>query len=214
MSDYVVVTLSKHDDLLEGFLKSVRAAGETCVVAVADDGLARKDWGAYGPVELVDGPRWEHQGRHAFMFWRSCNLMFQQFPTRDIFLVNDDVELRGTGAPIHFLAETAAKESVGLVSPAVDGSGCNEVQITNAERARMGRPPRELVRDAGEEHLVFCGVFISARVRQIAGIFPHGPCSEDVWYSHHVRGFGMRNMVDGRCEIWHASGASRLRAGK
>ena len=216
---YVIATLSRFDDLLAALLDSLRAAGETSLVAVADDGLSDPGYfrRRFPPLEIVPGPRSDYVDRdgtlrrNVFVFSRSANMLLRRYAEQDVFLVNDDVRL--VSGSIRSLERTAAAPNVGVVSPAIDSSACrHESQLSNAQLRFMRRPPRPVVRDVGDEAFYFSAVYLSARTRARAGLLDEDPhVNEDVRYCQDVRKVGLRNVVDGRCVIWHLGGASRAR---
>jgi hypothetical protein len=205
---YLIATLSRWPDTLRRFVVSVREAGETCLIAVAaDEGLPAVDLSPWGPIEIVPCPRPhvvcpDGTTRRAFVFARNANVLLQKYADRDVFLSNDDVVLHGSGAPVRFLAETAARPDVGIVSPAVNGA-CAAVQVDDGSRR---------VRDAGDEWIFFGAVFLPRRLRDTVGLLDENT-SEDVDMTMRSRGAGLRNVVDGRCVVSHVGGGTRLREG-
>lgn len=187
---YVIGTPSRFPDLLLRFCASVRAAGETAEIVVADDGLPPDlDLAAFSPVTRLPCPR-------PFVFSRNANAILAARPGHDVFLANDDTTLAGSEAPVRLLEATAAQPGIGIVAAAVDGEVGNPAQHASAGGDVHG----------SEHGLCFVAVYLSRRLIDAVGPLDErftGYGSEDEDYCRRSRAAGMRDVVDGRVVVAH-----------
>jgi hypothetical protein len=187
---YVIGTLSRIPELLLRFCRSARAAGETCEIVVADDGLpADLDLSGLGGITRIPCPR-------PFIFSRNANAVLNSCLDQDVFLCNDDSEMTGTGAPVRFLEETAKAPSVGVVSAAVQGIVCNPLQ-----KAGQGTTLR-----TSPNVLCFVAVYLSrALINKVGNLDERftGYGYEDDDYCLRARQGGLINFIDPRCVVLH-----------
>jgi GT2 family glycosyltransferase len=191
-----IVTLSKYPEHLRQLCRSIRATGEKAeIVVVVDEGF-RADGvpEGFAPIRLVEGaPK--------FNFARNANIGIAACPPdHDVFLVNDDVQIVTPGG-LDRLAETAARDGVGVVAPHLLGPGGN---LRRVHRALGDVKPLNGC-------FGWAAVYLSRKVLdKIGGLDERfdGYGMEDDDYNYRVFTAGLQNYVDGRCVAQHVSGAT------
>lgn len=197
---YYVGILSRLAENAVKICASIRAAGETVPIVIADDGLPENvGLDRFSPLTRIPCTR-------PFNFARNSNAVIGRFPDQDVFLINDDAVLLGNGKPIHFLRETALEPGSGVVSAAIDGKVGNRFQSM--------LPGLPVKRPLGKLTACFVAVYLSRTVIERVGILDErfdGYGFEDSDYSVRCRRVGLRNLVDARCVVKHDWTSSTFR---